>query len=177
MAQGNEILDDIKVYLNSCNHVTMAANENVINDLHDSVELLLHQLNIVFSSLCLRHRTLMTADLVKFEDANKQVVKLWAQLDLSYTPKFHPCYAVPLMKKHSGFHEMLEDDIEKSHQDIDHIHWRLTQLGCCAKYAISISRRIKTRSNPSVQTVATKANEGSKRRQQGHPKQRRRRKL
>ena len=38
MAQGNEILEDIKAYLSSCNHIPKATNENEINDLYDLVK-------------------------------------------------------------------------------------------------------------------------------------------
>ena len=80
-----------------------------------------------------------------------------------------PCPCCASHEEHSGFGEMLKDDTEKSHQDMDHIHWRPSGLVSCAKHSVAISRT-KTRSNPSVQAIAMKVKEGSKRRRQGPSK-------
>ena len=72
---------------------------------------------------------------------------------MKYTPKFHLlCInALAIMQKYNGFGEMLEDDLEKSHQDMDRLHRRIAGLGSCDKQAQSISRKQKVRGNADVQ--------------------------
>ena len=55
------------------------------------------------------------------------------------------------MREYNGFGEMLEDDLEKSHQDMDRIHRRIAGLSSCKKRAHAISRKMKVKINGDVQ--------------------------
>ena len=62
---------------------------------------------------------------------------------------------------------MLEDDIEKSHQDMDRIHQRIAGLGSCKKHALSISHKLKVKANPEVQEFIKGVSTRSKRKMKG----------
>ena len=55
------------------------------------------------------------------------------------------------MREYNGFGEMLEDDLEKSHQDMDRIHRQIAGLSSCKKRAHAIYCKIKVKSNGDVQ--------------------------
>jgi hypothetical protein len=172
LGEGDDILDDIKEYLKSVDHVEKKATDEEIETVCDSIKRVLQQLNIVFSILRMKHGTPKEEDYTKLEAAIKQAAKLWEELDMSCTPKFHLIlvHALSLMRKHNGFGDMLEDDLEKSHQDMDRIHRRLAGLGSCAKRSEAISRKMKTQSTPAVVAITDDVNQGSKRKMSGPSK-------
>ena len=55
------------------------------------------------------------------------------------------------MREYNGFGEMLEDNLEKSHQDMDRIHRQIAGLGSRKKRVHAISRKMKVKSNGDVQ--------------------------
>jgi hypothetical protein len=113
----------------------------------------------------MKHGTPEEEHYTKLEAAIRQAAKLWEMLGMSCTPKFHLLlvHALPLMRKHNGFGDMLEDDLEKSHQDMDRIHRILAGLGSCMKRAHAISRKLKTKSKPAVVAMTEEVNQRSKR--------------
>jgi hypothetical protein len=155
MQEGDGLIDDIESYLKEFKHASKLADDNEIEVICDLIKRLLRTLNTVFSKLRMPHGTPVENDYEVLETAIGQAAKLWEELDLNYTPKFHllHVHALPFMRQHKGFGEMLEDDLEKSHQDMDRIHRRLAGLGSCSKRADAISRRESTRSTPAVQAT------------------------
>ena len=55
------------------------------------------------------------------------------------------------MREYNGFGDILEDNLEKSHQDMDRIHRRIAGLSLCKKRAHAISRKMKVKINVDVQ--------------------------
>lgn len=72
-------------------------------------------ITIAFSILRKPYSTPTEADYAKLNILLSQVDKLWKQLDLSYTPKYHALksHALPQMKKIGGLGDMLADSLEK----------------------------------------------------------------
>jgi hypothetical protein len=111
-----------------------ASNEE-INSICDLIKRLLNQLNIAFSTLRMPHGTPQEADFNRLGSSIQEAANFWKILGLNYTPKFHllHVHALPLMRKHNGFGDMLEDDLEKSHQDMDRVHRMIAGLGSANK--------------------------------------------
>ena len=141
--RGDDFMKDINDYLNTCDHDTKRADKEEIDRLCDLLKRLLRQLNIVFATLRMPHGTPTDNDFSNLDEAIKETAKLWEELGLSYTPMFHllHIHALSLMRKYNGFGEMLEDDLEKSHQDMDRIHRRTASLGSAKLRAQTISRK------------------------------------
>ena len=62
---------------------------------------------------------------------------------------------------------MLEENLEKSHQDMDRIHRQIAGLGSCKKRAHAISRKIKVKRNGDVQKEVDEVMSRSKRKRNG----------
>jgi hypothetical protein len=78
--------------------------------------------------------------------------KLWKELGLSYTPKFHAfiTHARPQMKRLPGFGGMLEDHVERSHQYGDKHDHQVARLKSPEMRAASYSHYEKTGNDPQV---------------------------
>jgi hypothetical protein len=59
-------------------------------------------------------------------------------------------HALDQMKEVGGFGDMLEDHVEKSHQDMDKFHQRVATLRSFEKRAKSYSHHEKTANNAGV---------------------------
>ena len=160
---------DIEEYLTSCQHTTKQAEKAEINDLCGILKRLLQQLDIVFATLRMPHGTPTDEDFTNLDEAIKEAAKLWKESNLNYTPNFHLLHrhALPLMREYNGFGEMLGDDLEKSHQDMDRIHRQIVGLSLCKKRAHTISRKMKVKRNGDVQKEVDGVMSRSKRKRTG----------
>ncbi len=77
----------------------------------------------------------------------------------SHTPKFHALmrHALEQMRNIGGCGEMLEDHVEKSHQDMDKFHQRVATLRSYAMRAKSNSHHEKTANDPAVLDAGKRA--------------------
>ena len=93
----------------SFQHTTKQADDAEINDLCGFLKRLIKQLNIVFTTLQMLHRTPTDEDFTNLDKAIKEDAKLWKEYNLKYTPKFHLLHrhALPMMSEYNGFGEML----------------------------------------------------------------------
>ena len=92
---------------------------------------LLVELDIAFSILRMPFGTPKEEHFTMLEEAALvQIEKLWNELGISHTPKVHALmrHALDQMKRVGGFGDMLEDHVEKSHQDMDKFHQRVATL-------------------------------------------------
>jgi hypothetical protein len=112
-------------------------------------------LDIVCSVLRLPYGTPAEADYDKLDQALIQVDKIWKEFDLSYTPKYHglDTHAAAQMKRIGGFGDMLEDDLEKSHQDCDRFGQRVARLKSAPLKAAAFSHHERTVNDPKVQAT------------------------
>ena len=115
------------------------------------------------------HGTPTDEDFTNLDEAIKEATKLWKELNLNYTPKFHLLHrhTIPLMMEYIGFGEMFKDNLEKSHQYMDQIHRRIAGLSLCKKLAHAISRKMKVKSNGDVQKEVDGVMSRSKRKRTG----------
>ena len=69
-------------------------------------------------------------DFTKLNTSIEQTEKIWKELGLSYTPKFHALlhHALSQMRMFNGFGDMLEDEVEKSHQYGNRFAQRVAKL-------------------------------------------------
>jgi hypothetical protein len=89
---------------------------------------------IVLDTICSRLRkktgeaTLEDFDVVEASVANLNY--LWSKAQMSFTPKLHGTlhHALDHMKRHNGFGDMLEDDVEHMHQIAAKIEARVSRM-------------------------------------------------
>ena len=69
-----------------------------------------------------------TIDVVEASVANLNY--LWSKAQMSFTPKLHGTlhHALDHMKRHNGFGDMLEDDVEHTHQIAAKIEARVSRM-------------------------------------------------
>lgn len=72
-------------------------------------------------------------------------------------------HAARQMRKYKGIGELLEDDLEKSHQDMDRLHRRIAGLGSCAKRAESLMHYQKAANRKDVKAAMEEVSKNSKR--------------
>jgi hypothetical protein len=120
MTSAAPIFDDIKAYLLSVDHEAKLANDTEIKMNCDAMKRLQEQLGIAFSILRMPYGTPKEEDFTNLQVALDHVKRLWTiDLGLSHTPKFHVLitHALRQMRRIDGFGCMLEDHVEKSHQE------------------------------------------------------------
>ena len=71
------------------------------------------------------------------------------------------------MREYNGFGEMLENDLEKIHIDMDRIHRQIAGLRLCKKRVHTISCKIKVKRNGDVQKEVDGVMSQSKRNRTG----------
>jgi hypothetical protein len=171
MTSAELIFEDIKGHLVSVDHENKLAGEDEITSICDKMKHLLVELDIAFSILRMPFGTLKEEDYTMLEEALHEIEKLWEKLDLSYTPKFHALmrHALEQMRRVVGFGEMLEDHVEKSHQDMDTFHQRVARLRSFEKRANSYSRHEKTVNDPEVLAAGKEAMEKTSRKRAPGP--------
>jgi hypothetical protein len=126
---------------------------------------LLMELDIAFSILRMPFGTPKEEHFTMLEEALVQIDKLWNTLGLSHTPKFHALmrHALNQMRRIGGFGGMLEDHVEKSHQDMDKFHQRVATLKNYEMRAKSYSHHEKTANDPGVVSAGNSAIETTSR--------------
>jgi hypothetical protein len=105
------------------------------------------------------------------EEALVEIEKIWNILGLSHTPKFHALmrHALKQMRDVGGFGEMLEDHVEKSHQDMDKFHQRVATLRSFEMRAHSYCHHEKTANDPKVLAAGKEAIDKTRRKRKDGP--------
>jgi hypothetical protein len=155
MTASSAIFAEIDVFLRGIDHETRLAEDTEITLFIGKVQGLMASLDIVCSVLRLPYGTPAEADYDKLDQALIQVDKIWKEFDLSYTPKYHglDTHAAAQMKRIGGFGDMLEDDLEKSHQDCDRFGQRVARLKSAPLKAAAFSHHERTINDPKVQAT------------------------
>jgi hypothetical protein len=111
----------------------------------DTIKRLLEQLDIAFSFLRMPYGT-PKEDFANLQVAVDHVKRLWIDLGLSYTPKFHAIvtHALRQMRRIGGLGCMLEDHVEKSHQEGEKHDQTVARLPSAEARTASFSHREKT---------------------------------
>jgi hypothetical protein len=150
MADAEPIFEDIKAYLLSVDHETNIETEAEIIKNCDTMKHLLVELNTFFSILRMPFGTPKEEQFTMLEEALVQIKKLWNELGLSHTPKYHVLlrHALEQMRRIDGLGEMLEDHVEKSHQGMDKFHQRVATLRNYEMRAKCYSHHEKTANDP-----------------------------
>jgi hypothetical protein len=171
MTDAEQIFEDIKAYLLSVDHETKLATEEEIIETCDTLKHLLVELDIAFSILRMPYGTPGEKHFTMLKEALDEIEKLWNRLGLSHTPKFHALmrHALEQMRIIGGFGEMLEDHVEKSHQDMDKFHQRVATLRSFEMRAKSYSHHEKTANDPKVLAAGREAIDKTSRKRKAGP--------
>jgi len=145
-------MDDITEYLASYEHVSKKANETEIRNLCERIKYLLGCCDQVFSLLRTPRYGATDGQSSTIEGLIKEIEKQWKTLGLNHTPKFHSLmrHALWQFRLLRGFGDLLEDDMEKSHQDGARFERRVAGLQSEENKCASFSRNEKINSNPKV---------------------------
>ena len=128
MLRAKEIFKEIEDYLLTLTEDAKLKKE--IKHMCTQLTALLQGFDVGFSILRLIHGTVTQSDYDRLERVIKAVDKIWTELGLSKTPKYHASmhHAMPQSKWFGGYGCMLEDIVEKSHQDGDKFNRRVVTL-------------------------------------------------
>jgi hypothetical protein len=95
----------------------------------------------------------------------KEVDQLWKLLELPQAPKYHALITHALRQAIDidGFGDMLEDELEKMHQEALRFRSRVTRLRSMAARANAFSASEKVRNNPEVKRAISPAYDATSR--------------
>jgi hypothetical protein len=159
MDQAEGIYTEIEAFLLTIPKTEHSASDQTIQDVCDKQKRLMMQLDIVFSTLRKPYGELNRNDEDKLRGAIDNVEKLWKEIGLPETPKYHglTAHAIQQAIVVGGFGDMLEDELEKSHQDALRFRSRVSRLRSLNARACSYSLSEKTRNHPDVVVAQEKA--------------------
>jgi hypothetical protein len=159
MAEADRIFAEIQAFFLS--YVDRTASDEDVKEFCSSYRRLLNLLDGVFSKLRTPHGKVQDSDYVFLENSLAEVDKLWKVLNLPQTPKYHALmsHALIQFKTIGGFGDMLEDELEKSHQEALRFRSRVSRLRSMAARANAFSASEKVRNNPEVQQAIIDAND------------------
>ena len=113
----------------------------------DHIKRVLNVLDSMLSIFRKKHGEVIEDDLVIYEQSGRTA----GDVALAKAHK----EALRLLRLHGGIGELLEDNLEQSHQKMDRIHERVSRLGFSVKRAMAISRLAEMVNNPDLkQTIA-----------------------
>jgi hypothetical protein len=159
MKEADKIFEAIEAYLLSFEG--RQASDDDIKRLCGALRRLFNLLDGVFSKLRTVNGKFQDGDFDFMKESLIEVDKLWKELDLSQTPKYHALivHAIFQAMRTNGFGDMLEDELEKSHQEALRFRARVARLQSMNARANAFSASEKVRNNPKVQQAISDAHE------------------
>jgi hypothetical protein len=171
MSEADPIFEQIEEYLLSFEG--KKASDTDVHKICSSMRRLLNLLDGVFSKLRTPHGKIKSeTDFVFLSESLGEIDKIWKELGLPQTPKYHALmiHAIVQYMATGGFGDMLEDELEKMHQEALRFRSRVARLRSMAARANAFSASEKVRNNPSVSQATRDAYERTARkRKSGEP--------
>jgi len=165
MEDGDAITASIQEYLIEFEHpddpdgvdgnplMKKKATGSEIIDVCNRFKTILQLLDAIFAVLRMNHGEPKEWHFELLKNAIEELHKHWTAWGLSETPKYHflKSHAFRQMMRIFGFGCMLEDDLEKSHQDCFKVQQRLARLNSDLKKEQNFSRSEVVSNDPSIQ--------------------------